>query len=113
MTCNVNKERQVTQPSMAAEPPIAGGSRSSTMNILGITIDERLSVSGHVNNILGSCSYSIYALRTLRARGMTGQTLHDVTRATTLGRLMYASPSWWGSRARAGLSRPILKNLGF
>ena len=65
------------RPSMAAEPPIAGGSRNSTMNILGITINERLYVSGHGNNILGSCSSSIYdALRTLRARGMTGQTLH-------------------------------------
>src|SRR6218665_1593412 len=26
---------------------------------------------------------------------MTGQTLYNVTRATTIGRLMYASPSWW------------------
>src|SRR6218665_3918965 len=75
------------------------------MNILGITIDERLSVSGHVNNILGSCSSSIYALRTLRARGMTGQTLHDVTRATTIGRLMYASPSWWGFLSESDLNR--------
>src|SRR6218665_1558404 len=51
------------RPSMAADPPIAGGGRSSTMNILGITIDERLFVSGHVSNILGSCSSSIYVLR--------------------------------------------------
>ena len=36
------------RPSMAAEPLIAGGSRNSTMNILGINIGERLSVSGHV-----------------------------------------------------------------
>jgi len=38
-------------------------------------------------------------------RGMTGQTLHDVTRATTIGRLMYASPSWWGFLSENDLNR--------
>lgn len=36
-------------PSIAASPPIVGGSRSSTVTILGIIINERLSVSGHMD----------------------------------------------------------------
>src|SRR6218665_3010924 len=71
-------------------------SQRKTLVIHRIFNTPCLSVSDHANNILGSCSSSIDALRTLQARGMTGQTLHDVTRATMIGRLMYASPSWWG-----------------
>jgi len=40
------------------------------MNILGITIDKRLSVSGHVDTTISSCFSSLYTLRTLRARRM-------------------------------------------
>jgi len=85
-------------------PPIAGGTRSSTMNIVSITIDGRLSVSGHVDTILSSCSSPLYALRTLRARGMPQKTLHQVTAATAIGRLMYGSPAWWGTRANGTLT---------
>src|SRR6218665_1875130 len=84
-----------TRPSLSAAPPIARGTRSSTMNILGITTDERLSVSDRVDTTLSSCSSSLYALRTLRARGMPQKTRHQVTAATTIGRLMYGSPAWW------------------
>src|SRR6218665_317278 len=87
-----------------AEPPIAGGKRNSTMNFVGVTINERLSVSDHVSNILGSCSSSTFALRTLRSRGMPRQALHDVTRANTLARMLYASPTWWGLLNEADLN---------
>jgi len=36
------------------------------MSILGVMIDERLSVTGHVDKILGSCASSMYALKVLR-----------------------------------------------
>src|SRR6218665_2721162 len=94
-----------TRPSLLAAPPIAGGTRSSTMNILGITIDERLSVSDLVDTTLSSCSSSLYALRTLRARGMPQKTLHQVTAATTIGRLMYGSLAWWGYSSERDLNR--------
>src|SRR6218665_3616457 len=93
-----------TRPSLSAAPPIAGGTRSSTMNILGITIDERLSVSDHVDTTLSSWFSSLYALRTLRARRMPQKTLHQVT-ATTIGRLMYGSPAWWGYSSERDLNR--------
>jgi len=36
---------------------------------------------------------------------MTGKTLRDLTRATTIGRLMYASPSWWRFLNESDLNR--------
>src|SRR6218665_1472159 len=91
--------------SKAAQPPIAGGKRSSTMNILGVTISERLSVSDHVSNILGTCFSSTFALRTLRSRVMPCQALCDVTRATTPARMLCASPAWWGLLNESDLNR--------
>src|SRR6218665_1773336 len=94
-----------TRPSLSAAPPIAGGTRSSTMNILGVTIDERLSVSDHIDTTFSSCSSSLYALRSLRARGMPQKTLHQVTAATIIGWLMYGSPAWWGYSRERDLNR--------
>ena len=64
------------------------------MRILGVTISETLSVSDHFNNILGPCTSSTYALKTLRSRGMPA--LHEVARATMMARMIYASPAWRG-----------------
>jgi len=32
----------------------------------------------------------------MRSHGFTGESLHDVTRATLIARLIYAAPAWWG-----------------
>ena len=60
------------------------------MVILGITITDDLRASNHYS-VIASCSQSLYALRVLKAHGL----LHTVTRATTIARLLYASPAWW------------------
>ena len=39
---------------------------------------------------------SMYALRVLRAHGLKGDSLWDVSRATLVAKLTYASPAWWG-----------------
>ena len=41
-------------------------------------------------------SQSLYAVRTLMAQGLSGTYLWDVTRATIMSRIVYASPAWWG-----------------
>ena len=83
------------------------------MSILGVMIAESLSVTGHVNKILSSCSSSMYGLKMLRERGMSNILLHEVTRATIVARqpprLLYASPSWFGFPRAADLHR--LENL--
>ena len=38
----------------------------------------------------------MYALKTIRAHGLNGNELWDVTRATLVSQLLYASPAWWG-----------------
>jgi len=43
----------------------------------------------------------MYALGTFRCHGLTGEALHEVTRAATMAQVMYASQAWWGySRAK-------------
>src|SRR6218665_1150054 len=40
----------------------------------------------------------MYALGKLRCHRLTGEALHEVTRATTMAQVMYASQAWWGYR---------------
>jgi len=35
-------------------------------------------------------------LKTIRAHGLNGNALWDITRATVVSQLLYASPAWWG-----------------
>jgi len=58
-------KRQFTPP-----PLLSGISRVTTMKMLGVTISDKLSVSDHVQNIVGSCVQYLYAIRTLRASGL-------------------------------------------
>src|SRR6218665_1558011 len=69
-----------------------------------------------LNKVLSSSASTIYALGTLRSHGLTGKALHEVTRATTMAQVMYASPAWWGyTRAKEKLERLVgrLKRHGF
>src|SRR6218665_3403357 len=77
-------------------PPLSGIKRVKSMVILGITITDDLRASNHVDSVIASCSQSMYALRVLKAHGLPAAALHTVTRATTIARLLYASPAWWG-----------------
>src|SRR6218665_539427 len=46
-----------------------------------------------------------YALRILRSHGLPPKALHEVARSTTLSRLMYAAPAWWGLASAADRER--------
>ena len=50
----------------------------------------------HVDEILAACTCLLYPLRILRPRGLSGDPLYQVTRATTINRILYAGPAWWG-----------------
>jgi hypothetical protein len=77
-------------------PPTAGINRVACMKILGVTLQANLGMSAHISEVLGSCSSSLYALRVLRNHGLPPASLHEVSRASTMARLMYVSPAWWG-----------------
>src|SRR5688572_969590 len=66
------------------------------MRVLGVTIRSDLRMTTHVDNVLTSCSSSMYALRVLRSHGLPPSALHEVTKMTTIAHLMYATPAWWG-----------------
>ena len=76
--------------------PTAGIQRVEVMNILGVSLSKTFSFNVHIDNVLRQAAQSMYALRVLRSHGLTGESLWDVTRATTLARMLYASPAWWG-----------------
>ena len=40
--------------------------------------------------------YILYALKTLKAHGLQGRALWDMTHATLVSQITYASPSWRG-----------------
>ena len=48
------------------------------------------------NVLVEKTTRSLYAIKTTRAHGLNGDALWDVTRATVVAQLLYASPAWWG-----------------
>jgi len=76
--------------------PAPGIERVSNMKILGVWYEEDFSFRGHVEQIVTQCNQSLYAVRTLVAQGLSGPHLWDVTKATVVSRIAYASPAWWG-----------------
>src|SRR6218665_3870217 len=54
---------------------------------------------------VGSCSRSQYAVRILKAHGLPTSSLHEVTRATVLARLLYAAHVWRGFATAQDCSR--------
>src|SRR6218665_3233003 len=77
-------------------PPLGNGIvRVDHMKILGVTIRGDLKMTTHVDEILTACTCSL-SLLILRAHGLSGDPPFQVTRATTINRILYAGPAWWG-----------------
>jgi len=96
---NKTKSRELLihgRRSFQPPPHLTDVERVTTMKVLGVTLRDDLNASTHITEILAKCSRSMYALRILRSHGLPTTALHDVTRATTLAKLMYAAPAWWG-----------------
>ena len=76
--------------------PLPGLARVESMNVLGVIVQQDLSFHEQVERLVNQCSQNMYALRQLKAHGLTGPKLWDVTKATLVSRLTYASQAWWG-----------------
>ena len=85
-----------TRKQPAIPPPICGITRVKTITVLGITFTDTLSLAPHVSSLCAKVARSQYAIKTLRAHGLHGKPLQDVTQATMVAQLLYASQSWWG-----------------
>src|SRR4051812_6556199 len=57
-------------------PPVLDILRVNEMKVLGVTLCNNFSMSPHVDNILSSCAQVLYALKILRAHGMSDNTLN-------------------------------------
>ena len=87
---------RVGRDHLAFPAPTSGIQRVDMMKILGVTLTYTLSFNTHIDIVLRQAAQSLYALRVLRSHGLTGEALWDVTRATTLSKMLHASPAWWG-----------------
>src|SRR6218665_2922917 len=94
-----NKSREMLiRRSNSLELPqtIAGVERVTSMKILGVIVNDNLRATDHVAELTSSCSRGLYALRVLRSHGLSEVSLHGVTKATVVARLLYAAPAWRG-----------------
>jgi len=87
-------------------PPLTPGIRCVTsINMLGITITNHLSIGEHVRDVISKCEQSLYALKLLCNHGMSDCSLKHVYKAVVLSKLLYASPAWWGFTSAADKQR--------
>ena len=77
-------------------PLIRDVERVSDLKCLGVTISSNFSFSQHISNTITSCSSNLFALYTLRSKGLSNDLLSTIFCATTLSKLLYASQFWWG-----------------
>jgi len=88
------------------------------MKILGVIMSKHLSFDLHISSINAKARQSMYALRVLGAHGLKGTMMDDVTKATTVARMLYAAPAWWGfvgqgERARLQTTMRRLVRAGY
>src|SRR5688572_2674955 len=69
-------------------PPLKGIARVQTLNILGVELTAKYGFSSHIKRLTIKARQSFYALRILRSHRLSGDSLFDVVRATTVGRPM-------------------------
>src|SRR6218665_1616894 len=82
-----------------SQPLIDEAERVTSLRVLGVLLDSKLTLSDHVSQVLSACSSSIFALRLLRNHGLRSNQLHLLARATTVASIhsiLYATPAWWG-----------------
>ena len=88
------------QESSTYTSPLQGLTRVEEMAVLGITFIHSLSFAPHILKVTGKAAASLNPLKTLKAHGLHGQALCDVTQATLVAQLLYARPAWSGSSKR-------------
>ena len=70
-------------------PPIPPVTRLDRLTVLGVVLSSTFKFTEHVEFLLSKVSKTMFALRTLRAHGMSDVLLHDVTKATLVSQLSW------------------------
>ena len=77
-------------------PPINNIVRVSSLKCLGVVLQSYFSFSDHISAIINNCASNLYALRILRAKGLSSDLIAQIFKSTVLSKLTYASQFWWG-----------------
>ena len=81
---------------------------SKEVKFLGVTLDDHLTFSSHVDNIVSSCNSKLYLLRQLKKLGMNSDGLKRFFTANIRSIISYAAPAWFSMLSdltRAGSKR--------
>ena len=76
-------------------PPCLNIEQVDRITMLGVVVNNRMTATDHVAELLSSCTKLLYALRVLRSYGLPQQSLKDVFRATVESKIEYAA-AWSG-----------------
>ena len=68
--------------------------RVSSLRVLGVILNDKLTAADHVTALLSSGSSMLYAMRVLCLHSTPTTSLRDIFRATVISRILYATPSW-------------------
>lgn len=76
--------------------------RVTTLKILGVTLDDKLTFQEHIFETVKKCTQTFYALRTSKSFGLPNSALMTVFTSKVLSVLSYATPAWWGFASKGG-----------
>jgi len=76
---------------VSAPPSTADIERVTILKVLGVTITNTLSASEHIRDVIKSCAQTQYALRVLRAHGLSDCGLH---RSVVVTKITYARSAY-------------------
>ena len=74
-------------------PPLQGIERVSSLRVLGVIVNDKLTAADHVTALLSSATSLLYAMRVLRLHGTPTTSLNDIFNATVVSRIQYAAPA--------------------
>ena len=115
--CRVDRERcvihnwykckKLSSLKLCVMTPLQDIERVTSLTVLGVVINDRLTAADHVSGLLTTCSRLLYTLRVLRSHGLPSSSMHDVFRSTVIARLLYCSPAWSGFCSAADRMRLV------
>ena len=97
--------RSKTNKNFHPPPPTLDIERVRSLKILGVTINDTLQMTDHVQNTVAKSSQSLYALKILKAHGLSNMSLFRACRSLLISRLNYASPAWAGFLCQEDIGR--------
>ena len=102
MSLNKTKTKEIifrtSRMNQPISQPLDGIQRVKSLKLLGVTLQDNLSMNEHVNSSILDCSNMLYALNTLRAHGMNDEGIQEVFRAKIVSKLTMPPPLGVGLR---------------